>query len=176
MDDLALEMRGITKVFPGVVALDSVDFSARQGEIHALVGENGAGKSTLIKILSGVYGKDAGDIRINGQEADISTPQDARRFGVSTIYQELNLVPFLDATANMWVGREDNLGSIFLKKTRMRAEAEEIVERLEVDLPLNVPIKHLSVVQQQMVAIARALAEDARILVMDEPTARLAAH
>jgi ribose transport system ATP-binding protein len=176
MDDLALEMRGITKVFPGVVALDSVDFSARQGEIHALVGENGAGKSTLIKILSGVYGKDAGDIRINGQEVDISTPQDARLFGVSTIYQELNLVPFLDATANMWVGREDNLGSIFLNKTRMRAESEEIIERLEVDLPLNVPVKHLSVVQQQMVAIARALAEDARILVMDEPTARLAAH
>jgi ribose transport system ATP-binding protein len=176
MDNLAFEMCDITKVFPGVVALNSVDFNAQQGEIHALVGENGAGKSTLIKILSGVYSRDSGDIRIDGESVEISTPQDARRLGVSTIYQELNLVPFLDATTNMWVGREDDLNGMFLNRTRMRAESEKIIERLEVDLPLDVPVKHLSVVQQQMVSIARALAEEASILVMDEPTARLAAH
>lgn len=176
MDKKILEMNKITKVFPGVTALDSVDFNAHQGEIHALVGENGAGKSTLVKILSGVYKKDAGEIKVDGQVVEITSPQDARRYGISTIYQELNLVPFLDAIHNIWVGREDDLDGAFLDKKKMRAETQKIIDLLNIDLPLTTPVKHLSVAQQQMVAIARALAEDAKILVMDEPTARLAAH
>ena len=176
MDKKILEMDNITKVFPGVTALDSVNFDAHRGEIHALVGENGAGKSTLVKILSGVYKKDGGEIKVDGQIVDITSPQDARRYGISTIYQELNLVPFLDAFHNIWVGREDSLNGVFLKKKKMRSETEKILNLLNIDLPITTPIKHLSVAQQQMVAIARALAENAMILVMDEPTARLAAH
>lgn len=176
MDKLALEMNQITKFFPGVLALNAVDFSAYRGEVHALVGENGAGKSTLIKILSGIYKKDSGEIKIGGEVVEIASPKDARLKGVSTIHQELNLVPFLTATENMWVGREDILKNPFISRKKMQAEAQRVVDRLKIDLPLNIPVKHLSVAQQQMVAIARTLAEDAQILVMDEPTARLAAH
>lgn len=175
MDKEILNLHHITKIFPGVVALDNVDFSIRRGEIHALVGENGAGKSTLVKILSGVYHKDSGEIRINDKEVDLSSPREAYKQGISTIYQELNLVPFLNAVQNIWVGREDKLDSSFLDRKIMRAETDKILNQLGVDIPTTVPVKNLSVAQQQMVAIARALAEEAKILLMDEPTARLAA-
>jgi ribose transport system ATP-binding protein len=170
-----LEMTKLSKTFPGVIALDSVDFDVRKGEIHALVGENGAGKSTLVKILSGVYTKNSGEIKLNNDLVDISTPLDASKLGISTIYQELNLVPFLDSIQNIWAGREEKFSKIFLDRKNMINETKKLMDLLSVEIPLTEPVKNLPVAQQQMVAIARAISEDTRILVMDEPTARLAA-
>jgi len=175
MTDNLLELTNITKTFPGVKALNAVNFSARRGEIHALIGENGAGKSTLIKIISGIYNKDSGDIRINGEKIEISSPKEARQNGISTIHQELNLVPFLTVLENFWVGREDDFTKMFLNKQKMRSQTETIFKRLEINIPLDVPVKKLSVANQQMVSIARAISEEAKILIMDEPTARLTA-
>lgn len=175
MNNNVLELREITKKFPGVIALNSVDFSVKQGEIHALVGENGAGKSTLIKIISGVYKKDSGTIKINGKQVEINSVKEARDAGISTIHQELNLVPFLNAVDNFWVGREDQFKGLLLSDTKMRNEAARIFENLQIKIPLDIPVKKLSVADQQMVSIARALSENAKILIMDEPTARLTA-
>lgn len=175
IDNNFLELTNITKTFPGVKALNSVNFSARKGEIHALIGENGAGKSTLIKIISGIYNKDSGDIRINGEKIEISSPKEARLKGISTIHQELNLVPFLSAVENFWVGREEDIVRLFLNKQKMRSETEKIFKRLQINIPVDTPVKKLSVANQQMVSIARAISENAKILIMDEPTARLTA-
>lgn len=175
MNNIALELQEITKKFPGVVALNSVNFSVKQGEIHALVGENGAGKSTLIKIISGVYKKDSGTIKIHGDQVEINSVKEARDVGISTIHQELNLVPFLNSVDNFWVGREDQFKGLLLSEKKMRSEAARIFKNLQIKIPLDIPVKKLSVADQQMVSIARALSENAKILIMDEPTARLTA-
>jgi len=170
-----LEMRGIGKSFPGVRALDGVDFDVRAGEVHVLLGENGAGKSTLMKILSGACASDSGEIRLAGQPVDLSGPQSARALGISTIYQEFNLVPYLSAGLNLFLGREPSRAWGILSRRDLETRAGEAFDRLGIHVDPAARIESLSVAPQQMVEVARALAFDARILIMDEPTSALTA-
>jgi len=172
-----LQMRGITKRYPGVTALDNVDFEVMPGEVHALVGENGAGKSTLMKILAGADVKDSGRILIGGEEVHITTPQEAMRLGISIIYQEFNLVPYMNAAENIFLGREP-MSKVpgIVDFRRMYAEAERVISELGVRLDVRVPVNQLSVAQQQMVEIAKATSRSARIIAMDEPSATLTEH
>ncbi|MFP4055588.1 MAG: sugar ABC transporter ATP-binding protein [Candidatus Brocadiia bacterium] len=167
-----LEMTGIDKSFPGVHALESVDLRLGRGEVLALVGENGAGKSTLIKVLGGAYLPEAGTIRIEGREARIGGPVDAQRAGVAIIYQEFNLVPQLTAAENIFLGRERTRGGL-VRRGRERAAAADLFRRIGVPVDPQARCGQLTVAQQQVVEIAKALAVDARILVMDEPSAAL---
>jgi ribose transport system ATP-binding protein len=167
-----LEMRGISKSFPGVRALDDVCFTVNAGEVHALVGENGAGKSTLMKILSGAYRADEGEIFIDGKPAQIESPKSAVEAGVGIVYQELNLIPELDVVANITLGCEPSAKGILNQKIA-NDTACKILSQLVIDLPLGIPVRQLSVAEQQIVEIAKALNRKARIIVMDEPTAAL---
>ena len=171
---LLLEVRGIEKSFPGVRALSGVSFDVRAGEVHALLGENGAGKSTLIKIVSGVYQPDVGSILVNGRQVDFSTPDDARRAGVATIYQELLLFPELSVAENIFLGHAPLAGVGRIDWRAMRAEAARLLESLEIDdLSPDQIVGALTVGNRQRVEILRALSHNARILIMDEPTAAL---
>jgi simple sugar transport system ATP-binding protein len=170
-----LELRGIGKRFPGVVALAEVDFTVRAGEIHALLGENGAGKSTLIKVLTGVHPADAGEIRLGGERIRPRAPADAERLGISTVYQEVNLVPSLSVAENITLGRQPGRGG-FLNWRAIRRRARAALARLEFACDVDAELGSLSVAHQQMVAIARALDTSARLLVLDEPTASLDEH
>jgi len=173
MRDL-LTMEGINKSFSGVKVLEDVRLSLRQGEVHALMGENGAGKSTLMKILSGIYSKDAGTIQINGIESTASSPKTAQALGVAIIHQELNMIPDLSVLENMFLGREFKWGRTgFINWSRMRSEAKNYLQQLGMDLNPDSLVGELSVGQQQMVEIAKALSMQAKILVLDEPTAAL---
>lgn len=167
-----LEMRGISKFFPGVKALQNVDFTLRSGEIHALMGENGAGKSTLIKVLTGVYEKDAGDIYIAGQNGAVSIrrPQDAQKWGISTVYQEITLCPNLTVAENMYIARTP--GS-FTSWKKMNAGAKRLLEELGIPAEPNRQLGDYSIAVQQMVAIARAVDMDCKVLILDEPTSSL---
>ena len=167
-----LEMRGITKRFPGVTALDRVDFELEKGEVHVLLGENGAGKSTLIKMLSGVYEPDEGEILLNGEPVSISSATVAQELGISTIYQEFNLVPQLTVAENVFLGRQPRRFGL-VNRRRMNKEARELLERMKVRVDPGALVSDLGVAQRQMVEIAKALSLDARILIMDEPTASL---
>jgi len=170
-----LEMRGIGKLFPGVRALDNVDFTLHAGEIHALLGENGAGKSTLIKVLTGVYPRDAGEIRLVGEPIAPRAPQHAQTLGISTVYQEVNLIPYLSVAENIFLGRQPRrFGRIRWRD--MNRRAAEALQRLDVRLDVTQALNSYSVAVQQMVAIARALDAAARVLVLDEPTSSLDAH
>jgi ABC-type sugar transport system ATPase subunit len=169
---LALEMLNITKTFPGVRAVDDVSFGCARGEVHALCGENGAGKSTLIKILGGVYRPDSGSIRLDGHEVAFSHPIAARRAGVSIIHQELSLLPYRTVAENVFLGIEPGRYG-FVDRGRMREEASRLLRRLGSSIAPDSPAGDLSIAQQQIVEIAKAFAIDARILVMDEPTAAL---
>lgn len=173
-----LVMKGISKRFPGVKALDSVDFEVYKGEVHGLVGENGAGKSTLIKILTGAYQKDEGEIMINGAKAEIANPQQSMKLGIAAIYQELNLSPYLSAAENIYLGREIKHSKIIniidFKKTRQKAKS--LLLDLGQDIDVTVPVKNLGIGQQQMVEIAKAISTNANILIMDEPTSSLSLH
>ena len=174
MDDVILKMKGITKRFPGVVALDHVDFELRRGEMHALVGENGAGKSTLMKVLGGVYVPEEGTIEINGKRAVIENPSDSIANKVGVIYQEFNLVPTLNVAENMFLGRELIRGPGHLRKSEMEQQAAQTMAQLGVTgFDLRKQVKYLSVAMQQLVEIGKALFDDIDILVMDEPTAVL---
>lgn len=173
MGENVIEMRNITKVFPGVVALDNVDFACKPGEVHAVVGENGAGKSTLMKILSGVYQPDAGEIILNGNELRIPSPYDAQHLGISIIYQELNLLPDLNVAENVFLGREPRNTLGLLDIHSIEKQAQEVLRRLGVDINPRTPLRRLTVAQQQMVEIAKALSLNARIVIMDEPSATL---
>ncbi|MDH7487627.1 MAG: sugar ABC transporter ATP-binding protein [Anaerolineae bacterium] len=171
-------MEGISKAFPGVQALDNVDFEAAAGEVVALVGENGAGKSTLMKILCGAYRKDAGVIYLHGQEVDVESPSHAQELGVAIIYQEFNLTPNQSAAANIFLSREPRQSGLgrylnFVDRRRMEQEAQEHLNRVGARVPATTLIRNLSVAQQQMVEVAKALAVDARIIIMDEPTSAL---
>ncbi len=164
-----VEMKGIVKRFPGVLALDRVDFTLLPGEVHMLLGENGAGKSTLIKVLSGAYPRDAGEILVNGQPAEIHSPLDPLRLGLRFIYQELSLVPQLDIARNMFLGMEPRrLG--FIRRRELYDRAAAYLERFHMDLDPRAVVGRLSVTQQKLVEIARALVMEAQVLVMDEPT------
>ena len=170
-----LEMREIVKSFPGVQALRGVSLTLQSGEVLALLGENGAGKSTLMKVLGGAHPADAGMIAVNGREAVFQTPQESRRAGVAVIYQELNLVPGLTACENIFLGQEvTRVG--FVSRAQERRRATELFQRLGVEIDLDVPCRQLSTAQQQLVEIAKALAFEARIIVMDEPSAALTSH
>jgi simple sugar transport system ATP-binding protein len=167
-----LAARGIGKRFPGVIALDGVDFTVRAGEIHALLGENGAGKSTLIKVLTGVHTADAGEITLAGRRISPRSPADAEACGISTVYQEVNLVPTLSIAENLTLGRQPGrFGLIHWRATRRHARAA--LARLGLDLNVDAELGSLSLALQQMVAIARALDRSARLLILDEPTSSL---
>ena len=168
-----LSMRGISKEFPGVKALDHVDFQTSLGSIHALIGENGAGKSTLIKILCGVYQPTSGIIELGGKPMKATHPDEASRLGISVIHQELNLIPVLSVAQNIFLGHEPAgaLGSI--DRRTGRARAKELLDRVGVNVDPDTPVKRLSLAQKQMVEIAKALSQESKILVMDEPTAAL---
>ncbi|MDP6047028.1 MAG: sugar ABC transporter ATP-binding protein [Phycisphaerae bacterium] len=172
-EDLLLQMTGICKNFPGVKALDNVDFAVRRGQVHALMGENGAGKSTLIKVLTGVYRKDAGEILFDGKSISPGAAAESQHLGISTIYQELNLAPYLSVAENIFIGREPKrCGFIDWKTVRSRAQA--ILNDMGVGgVDVAKPLEEHSVAIQQMVAIARAMSLEAKLLVMDEPTSSL---
>ena len=167
-----LTLRGIGKRFPGVVALDGVDFTVRAGEIHALLGENGAGKSTLIKVLTGVHEADAGEIALAGRRISPASPREAEACGISTVYQEVNLIPTLSVAENIGLGRQPGRFGL-LNWPAMRRHAREALARLEVECDVDAELGSLSIALQQMVAIARALDVKARVLILDEPTASL---
>lgn len=173
MSNTLLVMEHIDKSFPGVKALSDVRFDLHAGEVHALIGENGAGKSTLMKILTGVYTKDAGTILYNGEEMDISSPKQAQDAGISIVHQELNLMPDLTLAQNMFIGRENQYGGPFITDKRINQEAKKIFAEMNLDLDPKVKVGDISVAKQQMVEIAKALTYDSKILVMDEPTAAL---
>ncbi len=167
-----LEMRGITIEFPGVKALDGVDFSLREGEIHSLLGENGAGKSTLIKCINGVNRKDSGVILLDGKEINPSGPYDAMQLGISTVFQEVNLCPNLSVAENIFVGRQPmKHNQIDWKEINRRAE--ELMSRFHLDIDVTRPLSYYSTAIQQMTAIARAVDVQAKILILDEPTSSL---
>ena len=171
-DKSVLEMRNIYKSFPGVRALQGVDFTLCEGEIHALMGENGAGKSTLIKVLTGVYGKDDGEIFLKGLDkaAVIKSPQDAQRLGISTVYQEITLCPNLSVAENMYIGRGNGL-SVNWKD--MNKAADKLLKSLDIPAKATQQLSSCSIAIQQMVAIARAVDMDCKVLILDEPTSSL---
>jgi len=171
-ENSVLEMRKIYKSFPGVRALQGVDFTLREGEIHALMGENGAGKSTLIKVLTGVYTKDEGDIFIKGtdQAVSIHSPQDAQRIGISTVYQEITLCPNLSVAENMYIGRDKGVMQNWKKMNR---DADKILLSLGIPAKATQQLASCSLAVQQMVAIARAVDMECKVLILDEPTSSL---
>jgi ribose transport system ATP-binding protein len=168
-------MRGISKRFPGVVALNNVSLEARPAEVVALVGENGAGKSTLMKILGGIHQPDAGEIRINGEPVTIHSVNDSMRLGIGLIHQELNVLPNLDVAANVFLGREPRFGGFLnlIDRRRIESETEKLLKRLGVDISPRAQVGDLSIAHRQMIEIAKALSLDTRLLIMDEPTSSL---
>ncbi len=167
-----VEMRGITKGFPGVQALTNVNFDVHPGEVHALVGENGAGKSTLMKILAGVYERDEGEVLFKGQPVNFTNPRQAQLAGIVTIYQELNQVPEMSVTENIFLGSELARGAL-LNWSAMHEKAKELLAKLHLDIDPRQPIHKLGVAQQQMVEVAKALHQKADLIIMDEPTSSL---
>ena len=173
----ALEMRHISKQYPGVRALDDVSLSVGRAEIHALLGENGAGKSTMMKILAGAQSKDQGDILIDGHVVSIDSPQKAMDLGVSIIYQEFNLVPYLSAGENIFLGREPRAKIPgFVDFKTLYNTSQQVIDKLGVKMDARAPVNTLSIAQQQMVEIAKATSKQAKIIVMDEPSATLTDH
>ncbi|HEU0115435.1 MAG TPA: sugar ABC transporter ATP-binding protein [Thermomicrobiales bacterium] len=170
-----LELHGIAKRFPGVVALDDVHFDLRAGEVHVLVGENGAGKSTLVKILSGIYQPDAGEILLDGRAVTLRDPHTAQQLGISTVHQELNLVPHLDVGRNIFLGREPLRGPGVIDWPAVYRRSRQELAELGIDLDPRLSMRRLGVAQQQMTEIAKALVAHARVLILDEPTAAITA-
>ena len=171
-ENSVLEMRNISKSFPGVRALQNVDFTLCEGEIHALMGENGAGKSTLIKVLTGVYSKDSGEVYVKGHDNAVSirSPQDAQNIGISTVYQEITLCPNLTVAENMYIGRTKN---IYQNWKKMNADTDKILNSLGIPASATQQLGNYSIAIQQMVAIARAVDMDCKVLILDEPTSSL---
>jgi ribose transport system ATP-binding protein len=168
-----LELRGIAKRFPGVIALDDVAFDLRAGEVHVLVGENGAGKSTLVKILSGIYQPDAGEILLDGKPITLPDPHAAQQLGISTVHQELNLVPHLDVGRNMYLGREPLRGAGVIDWPALYQGASAQLAALGMSFDPHTQVRSLGVALQQMTEIAKALVAKARVLILDEPTAAI---
>lgn len=171
-NEYLLEIKNVRKEFPGVVALDNVSLFLKKGEIHALVGENGAGKSTLMKILAGIYSLDQGEILYDGKPFQAKKPVDALEKGIAMVHQELDLIPEMTVEENVFAGREKSNG-IVIDKRGMEKRTKDLMESLGIDISPKTKIKELSTAQQQMVAITRALAFDAEIIIMDEPTSAI---
>lgn len=174
VEEYIVELRGVTKRFPGVLALDNVDLNLKAGEVLALLGENGAGKSTLMKILSGVYTKDEGHLKIFGKEIEEMTPKRAQELGVAIIHQELNMCSHLTVAENIFLGKE-KIKSGRLSNKEMERASREILQRLNIDISPDTIVGDLAVSKQQMVEIAKALLSNAKVLIMDEPTSALTA-
>ncbi|MBI5305667.1 MAG: sugar ABC transporter ATP-binding protein [Chloroflexi bacterium] len=171
-EQLLLKAEGITKNFPGVLALDKVDFGLMPGEVHVLLGENGAGKSTLMKVLVGAYHPDAGKIIFQGQEVRFATPRQAQQLGISIIYQEFNLIPYMNVAQNIFLGRFPKRWGL-LDHAKMHAEACTLLASLNMDIDTHAKVVDLGTAQQQMVEVAKALSMSSKVLIMDEPTASL---
>ncbi|KAA5831269.1 sugar ABC transporter ATP-binding protein [Saccharopolyspora hirsuta] len=171
-DDGHLELIGVSKTYPGVRALDAVDFDLRPGEVHVLLGENGAGKSTLIKMIAGAHRPDTGEIRVDGRPVRFHGPEDAERLGIATIHQEMALVPQLTVAENIYLGRPPRRFGV-IDRRAMRRRAGELIERMGLDLDTDAVVGELGVAHRQLVEIAKALSLDTRFLIMDEPTAVL---
>ena len=172
MENSLLVMRDISKTFPGVKALDRLNFDLKAGEVHGILGENGAGKSTLIKVLGGIYSADSGEIFINGQQVRINSVMDAKHNGISIIHQELMLIPHMTVAENIFLTREPKIGGR-IDKQKMNRDAQAILESLNTNIRPETVVSRLSIAQQQLVEIAKALTLNAKILVMDEPTSSL---
>lgn len=168
-----LKIEGVSKSFPGVKALSKVHLDLYPGEVLALVGENGAGKSTLMKLLSGIYTADEGEFYLNGERLAVTSPKHAQELGISIIHQEFNLIPHLTVGQNIFIGREPRRGGVFLSDSALNAEAQRLIDQLELPLKARQLVGELTVAKQQMVEIAKALSYDAKVLIMDEPTAAL---
>ena len=171
--DPLLEVRGISKGFPGVVALNDVDFKLRAGSVHALMGENGAGKSTLMKIIAGIYIPDRGEIRLRGQKIALKSPIDALRQGIAMIHQELNLMPYMTVAENVWITREPKNRVGFVDHGALYRKTEALFKALNIDVDVRAEIQTLSVANRQMVEIAKAVSYNSDVLIMDEPTSAL---
>ena len=172
-DKIVLSMKNISKTFPGVKALSNVDFTLREGEIHALMGENGAGKSTLIKVLTGVHGFEEGQIVMEGNRTIVNnSPQDAQKNGISTVYQEVNLCPNLTVAENLFIGREPRKCGMIDWRTMNRKSAE-VLKSLDINVSPTQNLDECSIAIQQMIAIARAVLKNAPILLLDEATSAL---
>ncbi len=174
MNEVLLRMEGINKFFPGVHALNECQFELKRGEDHALVGENGAGKSTLMKIATGVYSKDAGQMWYKGNEVEIVNTREAQELGISIIHQELNLMTHLTVAQNIYIGREPRKGlKWFVDDVEMNRKVQVLFDQMNLKLDPRVLVSDLTVANQQMVEIAKALSFQAEVLIMDEPTAAL---
>ena len=169
---MLLTMKNIHKTFPGVYALNAVDFRLDAGEVHALLGENGAGKSTLIKVLGGIYTGDQGEIFIEGKKVEINNVKDAQKNGIAIIHQELVLVPYMTVAENIFLGREPLIGK-FINTAKMNEEAQELLDAYKMNIESTALVKNLTIAQQQMVEIVKAISYNSKILVMDEPTSSI---
>ncbi len=168
-----LEVEGVRKEFPGVVALDDVQFKLRRGSVHALMGENGAGKSTLMKIIAGIYTPDRGDFRLRGVDVQLTSPLNALENGIAMIHQELNLMPFMTVAENIWIRREPLTRLGFVDHGKLRRMTAELFARLNIDIDPEIEVRELSVANRQMVEIAKAVSYESDVLIMDEPTSAL---
>ena len=168
-----LKMENVSKTFPGVKALDKVNFDLKQGEVHAIVGENGAGKSTLLKILAGAYRKDEGRIILDGKEVEITSPKHALDLGISVIYQEFNLIPNLSIAENIFIGKEPRTNGVFVDFSKLYKDTEFFLKKIGMKKKAKTLVNELSVAEQQMVEIAKSLSFSSKIMVMDEPTSAL---
>lgn len=168
-----LAVEGVRKEFPGVVALDDVQFKLKRGTVHALMGENGAGKSTLMKILAGIYQPDSGEIRLKGADIRLDSPLDALENGIAMIHQELNLMAYMTVAENIWIRREPKNRLGLIDHGEMYRRTEALLDRLGIDLDPETRVGELSVASRQMVEIAKAVSYDSDVLIMDEPTSAL---
>lgn len=168
-----VEMRSIYKAFPGVQALADCSPEVMPGEVHALLGENGAGKSTLMKVLTGIYQADSGEIHFAGEKVSINSVLDAREYGIAMIHQELNLMTNLTVAQNIFIGRESKRYKLFLDEKEVTSRAGELLHKLGLDIDSDTMVSELTVAQQQIVEIAKAVSFNSRVIIMDEPTAPL---
>jgi inositol transport system ATP-binding protein len=171
--EVLLEVEGVSKAFPGVVALDNVSLKLKRGTVHALMGENGAGKSTLMKIIAGIYHPDAGEVRLRGEPIRLESPLDALENGIAMIHQELNLMPFMTVAENIWIRREPRNVLGLIDHRRLRRKTADLFDRLSIDIDPDIEVLYLSVASRQMVEIAKAVSYESDVLIMDEPTSAL---